>query len=60
MVIDLDVIVDNEVFLGTIERGEKREGRSHADLGRIYIVLYRRTAGCVVCFGGQQKIVLAP
>jgi hypothetical protein len=48
VVIDLDVIVDNEDFLGTIGRGEKREGRSHANLGRIYIVLYRRTAGCVV------------
>jgi hypothetical protein len=27
VVIDLDVIVDNEVFLSTIGRGEKREGR---------------------------------
>jgi hypothetical protein len=41
VVIDLDVIViqDNDVSLGRIG-GEKRERRSHTDVGRIYIVSY--------------------
>jgi hypothetical protein len=41
VVIDLDVIViqDNDVSLGRIG-GEKRERRSHTDVGRMYIVSY--------------------
>jgi hypothetical protein len=55
-VIDPDVIVvqDNDAFLGRIGGGEKRERRSHTDVGRVYILSYYidGRVGCV-------KIILA-